>query len=101
MSVLPCNHIADSKQFLQRLTELFDQRRTKDHGSVFLTQKRSTAVSLLRKQVLLLMLPSGSRRRHRYGRNRERTRPVPRPAPLADFAYPNPRYRWNVKEEQR
>jgi len=31
----------DSKQFFVRLSELFEARRKKEHGSVFLTQKRS------------------------------------------------------------
>ena len=31
--------VTHSKQFFLRLSELFDERRQKDHGSVHLTQK--------------------------------------------------------------
>ncbi|KIN00947.1 hypothetical protein OIDMADRAFT_19029, partial [Oidiodendron maius Zn] len=48
---MPKEHLSND-EFLQRLSELFEQRRTKDHGSVFLTQKRmihgdGTAVAAL------------------------------------------------------
>jgi hypothetical protein len=31
--------VTDSKQFFLHLSELFDERRQKDHGSILLTQK--------------------------------------------------------------
>ena len=32
-------HVTHNKQFFLRLSELFDERRQKDHGSIYLTQK--------------------------------------------------------------
>lgn len=34
--------VTNSKQFFLRLSELFDERRQKDHGSIHLTQKSKT-----------------------------------------------------------
>ncbi|KAK8157466.1 hypothetical protein IWX90DRAFT_442597 [Phyllosticta citrichinensis] len=33
----------DRAQFFAKLTDLFNSRRAKDHGSIYLTQKRRTA----------------------------------------------------------
>jgi signal recognition particle subunit SRP14 len=45
-SPLSIGTVTYGKQFFARLSELFDERRQKDHGSIFLTQKRSTSKPL-------------------------------------------------------
>lgn len=86
-------------QFFVRLSALFDERRQRDHGSVFLTQKRSMLFTPSTNFLHALTHFYSDVRPRVPARQRDPRPALPRPESSTPTTNNNPGNKWQVEEE--